>query len=57
MHAEHSAALDKIRNNFNFVRGQLLDSKMRAKSGAEFYVSRAVIDLDELAKMVGISQH
>ncbi|KYO84076.1 hypothetical protein LT18_00616 [Pseudomonas aeruginosa] len=57
MDAEHSAALDKIRSNFNFVRSQLQLGKLHAKGGAEFYVSRAVIDLDELARTVVVSQN
>lgn len=51
-HAEHAPALDKIRGNYNFVRGQLQQARGRAQGGAEFYLSRAVTDLDELALTV-----
>ena len=57
MDAEHSAALYKIRSNFNFVRSQLQLGKLHANGCAEFYVSRAVIDLDELARTVVVSQN
>lgn len=54
-HAEHAAALNKIRSNYQFVRGQLQQDKGRAQGGAEFYLSRAVTDLDELA--LTVAQH
>ncbi|MNN04840.1 hypothetical protein D3C81_1175780 [compost metagenome] len=51
-HAEHAAVVDKIRANYQFVRGQLQQAKGRGQGGAEFYLSRAVTDLDELALTV-----
>ncbi len=57
LHAEHSGSLDEIRRNYLFVRGQLQQSKSRANSGPEFYVSRVVTDLEELAMTVARSPH
>lgn len=54
-HAEHAEALDKIRGSYQFVRGQLQKPGKRANGGAEFYLSRAVTDLDELAMTVAQS--
>lgn len=55
-HAEHAEVLDKIRGNYQFVRGQLQLGKSRSNGGgAEFYLGRAVTDLDELAMTV--AQH
>lgn len=51
-HAEHAVALSKIHGNYQFVRGQLQQDGKRGHGGAEFYLSRAVIDLDELALTV-----
>ncbi|MCY1335281.1 hypothetical protein D9M68_336470 [compost metagenome] len=48
-HAEHAAVLGKARANYQFVRAKLQQAAGGASSGAEFYLSRAVIDLDELA--------
>jgi hypothetical protein len=47
--AEQAEALARIRGNYQFVRAQLLQDKGRAHGGVEFYLSRAVADLDELA--------
>ncbi|MFP6850492.1 MAG: hypothetical protein VCA57_17505 [Pseudomonas sp.] len=55
LHTEHSATLGAIYRNYQFVRGQLQQSKSRANGGAEFYVSRVVIDLDELALTTAVS--
>ncbi|MNZ90412.1 hypothetical protein D3C78_1093730 [compost metagenome] len=52
LHPEHAATLGKIRLDYRFVRGQLQQAKGRAQGGAEFYLSRAVTDLDELALTV-----
>ncbi|MNF04864.1 hypothetical protein D3C80_2044740 [compost metagenome] len=41
--------LVKVRGNYRFVRAELQQRKGRAPGGAEFYLSRAVLDLDELA--------
>ncbi|MBV2132574.1 hypothetical protein KRX52_07110 [Pseudomonas sp. MAP12] len=54
-HGEHAEALDKIRQSYQFVRGQLQQAKGRGQGGAEFYLSRAVTDLDELALTVAQS--
>ena len=56
-HAEHADALGKIRSNYQFVRGQVQQATARGHGGAEFYLSRGVIDLDELAMAVGQSAH
>lgn len=48
-HPEHGEALDKLRGSYQFVRGQLQKAGKRANGGAEFYLGRAVTDLDELA--------
>lgn len=56
-HAEHAAALAKIRGIYQFVRGQLQQAKGRNHGGAEFYLSRAVTDLDELALTVAQHSH
>lgn len=55
LHAEHVEALDKIHGNYQFVRGQLQKASLRANGGAEFYLGRAVTDLDELALTVAQS--
>ena len=48
--AEQAEALAKARGNYQFVRAQLLlHDNGRANGGVEFYLSRAVADLDELA--------
>jgi hypothetical protein len=49
---EHAAALRKINSSYQFVHAQLLQSSGAAHGGAEFYLGRAVIDLDELAVTV-----
>lgn len=54
-YAEHAVMLDKIRGSYQFVRGQLQQARPRAGGGAEFYLGRAVIDLDELALKVAQS--
>ena len=54
-HAVHAEALDKIHTSYQFVRAQLQKSGKRANGGAEFYLGRAVIDLDELALVVAQS--
>ncbi|UTN35949.1 hypothetical protein [Pseudomonas sp. UBA7530] len=41
--------LTKVRGSYRFVRGELQQENSRAQGGAEFYLSRAVLDLDELA--------
>lgn len=45
----HVAALDTVRKNYQFVRAQLLQVAGRQSGGAEFYITRSVIDLNELA--------
>lgn len=51
-HVEYAEALDKIRGSYQFVRVQLQQAGKRANGGAEFYLGRAVTDLDELALTV-----
>ena len=46
---QQAAALAKIRGNYRFVRRQLQQGGSEGNGGAEFYLSRAVLDLDELA--------
>ncbi|MNY63977.1 hypothetical protein D3C86_2010130 [compost metagenome] len=48
-HSAHAEVLVKVRGNYRFVRAELQQRKGRAPGGAEFYLSRAVLDLDELA--------
>ncbi|WP_052081052.1 hypothetical protein [Pseudomonas sp. ML96] len=47
-----AAALGKIRGSYRFVRRQLRQGTGESGGGAEFYLSRAVLDLDELALAV-----
>lgn len=47
-HRGQAAALAKIRGSYRFVRRQLRQDG-EGNGGAEFYLSRAVLDLDELA--------
>lgn len=49
-YGEHAQVLDKARSNYQFVRRQLQQEHGRAHGGLEFYLSRTVIDLDELAQ-------
>lgn len=46
---EQFAALKAIRGHYLFVRKQLHGTSQGAGGGVEFYLSRAVLDLDELA--------
>ncbi len=46
---EHAEALARIRSSYQFVRPLLQASETGGQGGAEFYLSRAVLDLDELA--------
>src|SRR3990167_2862071 len=48
-YSAHAEVLVKVRGNYRFVRAELQQPKGRAQGGAEFYLSRAVLDLDELA--------
>lgn len=52
-HAAQAAALTKIRKVYRFVRRQLQQPGRDGSGGAEFYLSRAVLDLDELALSLG----
>ena len=49
------AILDKVRKNYMFVRTQLLQAKGRPNGGAEFYITRSVTDLNELALEIALS--
>lgn len=48
-HAAQAAALAKVRGSYRFVRRELQQKGGEGSGGAEFYLSRAVLDLDELA--------
>ncbi len=48
-HPAHAEVLADVRRSYRFVRAELQQDKGRAQGGAEFYLSRAVLDLDELA--------
>ena len=48
-YSTHAEVLLKVRNNYRFVRAELQQRKGCTQGGAEFYLSRAVLDLDELA--------
>ncbi|WP_369959764.1 hypothetical protein [Pseudomonas benzenivorans] len=50
--AEHAAVLGRVRSQYQFVRPLLQVRSGRAHGGAEFYLSRAVLDLDELAMTI-----
>ena len=45
----HSDYLEPAFKNYRFVRKQLLQAKGRPNGGAEFYMTRTVIDLNDLA--------
>lgn len=54
-HAEHAEVLSKAKANYLFVRPQLqqvASGGNAGRGGAEFYLSRAAIDMDELAVAV-----
>ena len=44
--------LEPAYKSYRFVRGELLQSKGRPNGGAEFYISRNVIDLNDLGSML-----
>lgn len=46
------AELRKIKSSYQFVRAELQHSTSQTHGGAEFYLGRAVTDLDELAQVV-----
>ena len=48
-HSAYSEVLAKVRSNYQFVRTELQQGKGRTHGGVEFYLSRAVLDLDEFA--------
>lgn len=48
-YAAHAELLAKVRSSYRFVHAELQQGNGRAQGGAEFYLSRAVLDLDELA--------
>ncbi|MEX6504559.1 hypothetical protein [Pseudomonas zhanjiangensis] len=50
--AQQATALGKIRGQYQFVRSLLQTGGRRSYGGAEFYLSRAVLDLDELAMAI-----
>jgi hypothetical protein len=52
---EHADALGKLHGSYQFVRAQVQKADKRANGGAEFYLGRAVTDLDELAMAVAQS--
>ncbi|HSC82498.1 MAG TPA: hypothetical protein VLC30_02675, partial [Pseudomonas sp.] len=46
-HPPEAAALVKIRASYRFVSKQLQQARSEGNGGAEFYLSRAVLDLDD----------
>lgn len=48
-YAAQATALAKVRGSYRFVHRQLRQDGGAGSGGAEFYLSRAVLDLDELA--------
>lgn len=46
---EQAEALGKVNTQYRFIRAQLLNPGGRWQAGVEFYLSRAVLDLQELA--------
>ncbi len=50
------AILDRVRKNYQFVRSQLLQAKGRPNGGAEFYITRSVTDLNELAMELSMGE-
>jgi len=48
----HAEALRKINSSYQFVRAELRQSSSQTHGGAEFYLGRAVTDLDDLAMSV-----
>lgn len=53
---DRAAIIDKVRKNYQFVRPQLLQAKGRPNGGAEFYMTRSVIDLSDLAFELAMTQ-
>lgn len=51
---ENADYLDPAYRNYRFVRKQLLQSKGRPNGGAEFYMTRTVIDLNDLGATLAI---
>ena len=52
--AENADYLEPAYRNYRFVRKQLLQSKGRPNGGAEFYMTRTVIDLNDLVSELAI---
>lgn len=49
-HKEFTATLERIRKNYRFVRAQVLNKNAHQSTGGiEFYLTRSIIDIDELA--------
>jgi hypothetical protein len=49
-HPGQAGELNRVRSSYRFVRTQLLgDEAFRAKGGADFYITRNIADLDEMA--------
>ena len=55
-YAAHAEVLAKVRSSYRFVHAELQQGNGRAQGGAEFYLSRAVLDLDELAMTLVAAQ-
>ncbi|MWV17013.1 hypothetical protein F3I16_13295 [Pseudomonas sp. L-22-4S-12] len=49
---QHAVALGKIDNTYRFVRSQLLQGNGHLSGGANFYLDRAISDLDDLAATI-----
>jgi len=52
----HEEYIEKVRKNYKFVRSQLLQAKGRPTGGAEFYMTRSVIDLNDFAFEIAMSE-
>lgn len=46
--------LEPAYRNYRFVRKQLLQSKGRPNGGAEFYMTRTIVDLNDLGSMLAV---
>ncbi|CAN7313924.1 hypothetical protein LJR071_001603 [Pseudomonas sp. LjRoot71] len=56
-HEEFAKSFEAIHKNYRFVRGQLLSKSVHQPSGGiEFYLTRSIIDMDELAIQILESQ-
>jgi hypothetical protein len=52
----HAEYIEKVHKSYKFVRSQLLQAKGRPSGGAEFYLTRGVIDLNDFAFEIALSE-